>query len=68
MFFLPFSDRPTIFENLGCFFFFFLVFNFAFLNKIVKIKVSKYVATVPEVNCLGTEGICLPHTCLHQVI
>ena len=36
--------------------FVFLIFNFAFLNKIVKIKVSKYIVTVPKVHCVGTEG------------
>ena len=42
------------------FFFFFLIFNFAFLNKIVKIKVSKYIVTVPKVYCVGTEGYVYP--------
>ena len=57
------SRRDTWFENRLVFFF--LIFNFAFLNKIVKIKVSKYIATVPKVYCLSTEGIYLPHICLH---
>ena len=57
---MPFSDRPKILENLGClFFFFFSIFNFVFLNKIVKIKVSKYIVIVPKVYCEGTEGIGL---------
>ena len=38
-------------------FFFLLIFNFAFLNKIVKIKVSKYIVTVPKIYCVGREGI-----------
>ena len=62
---LPFSDRPEILENLCCFFFF-VIFSFAVLNKIVKIKVSKYIVIVPKVYCVGTEGTCLPHICLHQ--
>ena len=69
---LPFSDWPKYFENLDCFFFFFFFsffyIQFAFLNKTVKIKVSKYIVTVPNVYCVGTEGICLPHTCLHQIV
>ena len=35
----PFTDRSKILENL--FFFFFSIFNFAFLNKIVKIIIFK---------------------------
>ena len=62
--------RPTQkFGKLGFFLFcFVLIFNFAFLNKIVKIKVSKHIVTVPKVYCVGTKGICLPHTCLHQIV
>ena len=33
---LPFSDQPKILENKGHIFF--LILNFAFLNKIIKIK------------------------------
>ena len=67
---LPFPDRPKIFEDFGCFFFvvFFIYSIFALSNKIVKIKVSKYIVAVPKVNCVGTEGICLPYTCLHQIV
>ena len=61
--------RPT--QNFGklwllfFFFFFFLIFSFSFLNKIVKIKVSKYIVTVPKVYCVGTEGIDLH---VHQIV
>ena len=47
---------------------FFFKFNFTFLDKIVIIKVSKYIVTVPKVYCVSTEGICLPHTCVHQIV
>ena len=54
--------QPT--QNIGklgllFFFFFFLIFNFAFLNKIVIMNFSTCIATVPEVNCVGTEGVCV---------
>ena len=70
MFVCPFPTDPKFWKTGVAFFFlfFFLVFNFAFLNKIVKLKVSKYIVTVPEVYCVGTEGICLPNTCLHQIV
>ena len=35
---LPFSDQPQILENKGHLFFLFVILNFAFLNKIFKIK------------------------------
>ena len=55
MFVCPFpTDR---WENLGCFFFF--GFNFAFLSKFVEINFSKCIVTVPKVNCVGTEGMCV---------
>ena len=46
----PFPTDPK-FRKTWVAFFFFLIFNFAFLNKIFKIKVSKYIY------CIGTEGI-----------
>ena len=60
MFVCPFPTNSKFWKIWVFFFFFFLIFNFAFSNKIVKIKVSKYIVTVPKVNCVGTEGICLP--------
>ena len=44
---LPFSDQPNILENLGCIFFF-LIFNFAFLNKIVEIIIFKMHCNCPK--------------------
>ena len=59
--FAPF--RPT--QNFGklgllvfvCFFF--SIFNFASLNKILKRKFSKCIVTVPKVYCVGKEGKCV---------
>ena len=60
-----FFFQPKILENMFCFLgFFFLVLNFAFLNKIVKINLSKYIVTVPvhvstrlfDVTYLNTEN------------
>ena len=54
--------RPTQkFGKLGLlFFFFFMIFNFAFLNKTVEKVIFKMHLTVPKVNCvgiIGTEGL-----------
>ena len=38
---------------------FFYILNFEFLNKIVKMKFTKYIATVPRIYCEGTEGVCV---------
>ena len=78
---LPFSDRPTILENLGrfvfvfvlclfgfCFVLFcfvFLILKFAFLNKITEMKLSKFIATAPKVYSVGTGGIIM---CLLHII
>ena len=66
MFVCPFLTNPTFWKTwVAFFFFFFLIFNFAFLNKIVKIKVSKYIVTVPKVYFVGTEGIWDTRTYMH---
>ena len=56
MFVCPFPTNPKFWKTWDAFFFY--LFNFSFLNKIVKINFSKCIATVPKVNCVGTEGIC----------
>ena len=57
MFVCSFPTDPK-FWKISLAFFFFLIFNFAFLKKIVKINLSKCIVTVPKVNCIGTEGTC----------
>ena len=60
MFVCLFLTDPKFWKTwVAFFFFFFSIFNFVFLNKIVKIKVSKYIVIVPKVYCEGTEGIGL---------
>ena len=70
---LSFFDQPKISENMGCFFFFFDTQFCIFLNRIVKIKLSKYIVTVPKVYCVGSEGIVFapfisPPNCLMSLI
>ena len=43
---LPFSNRPKYRKIRVSFFFFFLIHNFAFLNK--NVKISEYIVTVPK--------------------
>ena len=54
MFVCPFQTNPKFLKTWVAFF---LTLNVAFLNKIVKIKLSKYIVTVPKVYCVSTEGI-----------
>ena len=54
MFVCPFPADPKFWKAWIAFFFFFLIFNFAFLKKIVKIINFKMHVTVPKVNCVGT--------------
>ena len=58
---LPFLTDPKFWKTWVAFFFFFLILNFAFLSRIVKIKFSKYIVTVPKLYYVGKEGMCLPH-------
>ena len=59
MFVCPFPTDPKFWKTWVAFFFFFFYLNFAFLNKIVKIKFSKCIVTVPKVYCVGTESVCI---------
>ena len=58
MFVCPFPTDPNFWKT-RIFFFIFLIFNFAFLNKIVRRKFSKCTATVPNIYCVGVEGLCV---------
>ena len=64
MFVCPFPTDPK-FRKIWIAFFFFIL-KFAFLNKIIEIKFSKFIVTVPKVYSggLGTDDImmCLPHS------